>query len=118
MAPSHDRKNQGAAVWAIVVNQRVRAEKIQWRATQRSRQATERGEMNQSKYTVGQKVYRPAGDVLDTEIITRITTDLRDQHWYYTVTESGERRAFALSEQDIKADRLTRNHGERRNEHS
>ena len=54
------------------------------------------------KYTVNQKVYRIADDVLDMETITRITTDRHGQHWYYTVTESGERRTFALPEREIR----------------
>ena len=61
---------------------------------------SERDEM--PKYAVNQKVYRTAGDVLDTETITRVTTDRRGQHWYCTVTESGERRTFALPEREIR----------------
>jgi hypothetical protein len=58
--------------------------------------------MSTAKYAIGQKVYRLAGDILDTETVTRVTTDLRGQDWYYTVTESGERRTTALVEREIR----------------
>lgn len=58
--------------------------------------------MNTAKFTVNQRVYRPAGDVLDIETITRVVTDLRGQHWYYTITADGQRRTFALVEREIR----------------
>lgn len=53
------------------------------------------------KFKIGDKVYRSANPY-ETETVTRVTTDLHGDHWYYTITEAGVKRTFGLAEHEIR----------------